>query len=385
MRRTFLAILVAALSFAEIMAQGAPAQLQGKPMVTNINKNGYPRLMPDKSVSFRLRAPQADKVQIDLGGKQYDMTRADDGSWTVTTQPQVPGFHYYNLIVDGVSTADPASMSYYGCSRMSSAIEIPEEGCELFETQDVAHGQMRELRYYSEYAGGWRPVIVYTPAGYDGGDKQYPVVYIHHGGGENYRGWAEQGRVADILDNLISQGMASEMIVVCVDSNVPAKGGSRGGYSWEGMQPYKTELVDNIIPFIEKTFRVRTDAAGRAICGLSMGGGQSFYIGLRMPGMFANVALFSTGIFGGISGASNFDPEKEIPGIYSDTKTFNKNLKTFFISCGEQDPRINYTRDIVKAMRDKGVEVSFSSYPGDHEWQVWRKSFAEYATMLFEK
>lgn len=363
---------------------GGQSLPDSKPLSTNINQNGYPRLLPDNSVAFRLRAPEAQKVQIDLCGKKYDMKRSDDGWWSVTSQPQVPGFHYYNLIVDGVSTADPASESFYGCSRMSSAIEIPEEGCEVFEPQNVAHGQMRELTYFSKYTNSWRPVFVYTPASYEKGNKAYPVVYIHHGGGEDHRGWAEQGRTANIMDNLIAKGEAKEMIVVCVNSNVPQKAGSRGGYSWEGMQAYKTELTENIIPFIEKTFRTKTDAKNRAICGLSMGGGQSFYIGLRMPELFSNVALFSTGIFGGISGASNFNPEKEIPGIYTNTANFNKGLQTFFISCGEQDPRINYTRTIVQQMKDKGVKVEFDSYPGDHEWQVWRKSFAHYAKMLFK-
>ena len=383
MKKALAAILTVFIGISTLTAQNAPAQLPGVAPVTNINRNGYPRIMPDNSVSFRLRAPQAANVQIDLGGVKYSMTRDNDGWWNTTTRPQVPGFHYYNLIVDGVSTADPASESFFGCSRVSSAIEIPEDGCELFETQDVPHGQMREMRYYSNYARQWRPVIVYTPASYEKGKKKYPVVYIHHGGGEDYRGWAEQGRTANIMDNLIAQGKAREMIVVCVDSNVPSTGG-RGGYSWEGMQSYKTELTENIIPFIENTFRVKKGASNRAMCGLSMGGGQSFYIGLRMPELFANVALFSAGIFGGISGASNFDPEKEVPGIFSDTQHFNGNLDTFFISCGEQDPRINFTKNMVRTMQDKGVKVTFASFPGDHEWQVWRKSFAEYATMLFQ-
>lgn len=115
-----------------------------------------------------------------------------------------------------------------------------------------------------------------------------------------------------------------------------------------------------------------------------MGGGQSFYIGLRSPEVFANVGVFSTGMFGGIRGASNFDLEKEVPGILSDTKTFNKQFDVFFLSCGEQDPRIEYTRNIVKTMRDGGVEVRFNSYPGDHEWQVWRKSLHEFAQYLFK-
>lgn len=384
MRRFLLTAATAFALLCNTAAQtGGPAPLPGKAPVTNINRNGYPRIMDDNSVMFRLRAPEARSVQVDIGGKRYEMKDDGDGWLTAVTEPQVPGFHYYSLIVDGVSVADPASESFYGVSRMSSAIDIPEDGCELFETCDVPHGMLRSMRYRSAYANEWRPVIVYTPAGYREDGARYPVVYIHHGGGEDHRGWAEQGRLANIMDNLTAQGKATPMVVVCVNSNVPSRGG-RGGYSWEGMQSYKTELTENIMPFIEKTFNVSDKPEGRAICGLSMGGGQSFYIGLRMPELFANVALFSTGIFGGISGASSFDAEREIPGIYSNTAGFNKNLSTFFISCGEQDPRISHTRNIVQQMREKGVKVTFASYPGDHEWQVWRKSFAAYVAMLFK-
>lgn len=356
---------------------------EGRPMITNINANGYPKLMDDNSVVFKFRGSADASPVIDLCGKRYEMLRDPDDFWTCRTEPQVPGYHYYNLIVNGISTADPASQSYYGCSRMSSAIEIPEAGCELFEPRDVPHGQVREMQYFSKYTNSWRPILVYTPASYEKGNRKYPVVYIHHGGGEDHRGWIEQGRTATIMDNLIAEGRAAEMIVVSVNSNVPAAPGVRGGYSWEGMQPYREELLDNIIPFVEKTFRVKAGARNRAMCGLSMGGGQSFYIGLRSPGTFANVGMFSTGIFGGINGSSNFDLEANIPGILSDTGSFNAGLDNFFISCGEQDPRINYTKAIVEKMKAAGVDVKFNSYPGDHEWQVWRKSFAEFATMLF--
>ena len=352
--------------------------------VTNINRNGYPRVLADGTVMFRVNAPQAQNVQIDLGGTKYGMQKSDGGIWMVTTKPQVPGFHYYSLIIDGMSVADPASQSFYGCSRWSSAIEIPEKGMADFEVQNVLHGQVRTIHYYSNVDETWRPLMVYTPAGYDEGKQAYPVVYIQHGGGEDHRGWMEQGRTAQIMDNLIAAGKAVPMIVVSSNSNVQRRnGGMAGGYSWQGMQTFRSELIDNIIPFVEKTYRVKKDRKSRALCGLSMGGGQSFYIGLRDPEVFANVGVFSTGMFGGIQGASNFDLEKEVPGILTDTKTFNKQFDVFFVSCGEQDPRIEYTRSIVQKMRDGGVSVRFNSYPGDHEWQVWRKSLHEFAQYLF--
>ncbi len=353
--------------------------------VTNINVNSYPRVLADGSVMYRVNAPEAQKVQIDLCGTKYDMTKDEKGVWTVTTKPQVPGFHYYFLIVDGVSVADPASQTFYGCGRWSSAIEIPEKGMDDFEVHDVPHGEVRTMQYYSKVDEAWRPLMVYTPAGYDESRQDYPVVYIQHGGGEDHRGWMEQGRTAQIMDNLIAAGKAVPMIVVSANSNVANRnGGFGGGYSWQGMQAFRSELLENIIPFVEKNYRVKRDRKSRAMCGLSMGGGQSFYIGLRDPDVFANVGVFSTGMFGGIRGASNFDLETEVPGILSDTKTFNEQFDVFFMSCGEQDPRIDYTRNVVQKMRDGGVDVRFNSYPGDHEWQVWRKSFHEFAQYLFK-
>lgn len=352
--------------------------------VTNINRSGYPRVLTDNSVMFRVVAPQAQNVQIDLCGTKYDMQKSEDGTWTVTTKSQVPGFHYYFLVVDGVSTADPASQSFYGCGRWSSAIEIPEEGMDDFEVKAVPHGEVRTVHYYSNVDKTWRPLMVYTPAGYNEGQQDYPVVYIQHGGGEDHRGWMEQGRTAQIMDNLIAAGKAVPMIIVSSNSNMHARnGGFGGGYSWQGMQAFRSELLENVIPFVEKNYRVEKDRKSRAMCGLSMGGGQSFYIGLRDPEVFANVGVFSTGMFGGIAGASNFDLEAEVPGMLTDTKTFNEQFDVFFMSCGEQDPRIDYTRNIVKKMHDGGVEVHFNSYPGDHEWQVWRKSLHEFTQYLF--
>lgn len=386
--RTMLAVLLTAVCYTHAAAQrfrGESFPEGSYSPVTNINRNSYPRVLSDNSVMFRANAPQAQKMQIDLGGTKYDMTKSDAGTWTLTTKPQVPGFHYYSLIVDGVSVADPASQTFFGCSRWSSAIEISEPGMDDFEVQDVPRGEVRTVYYYSKVDESWRPLMIYTPAGYNENKQEYPVVYIQHGGGEDHRGWMEQGRTAQIMDNLIAKGKAVPMIVVSSNSNVRSRNGGMGvGYSWQGMQTFRSELLENVLPFVEKNYRVKKDRKSRAMCGLSMGGGQSFYIGLRDPEIFANVGVFSTGMFGGISGASNFDLETEIPGMMTDTANFNKQFDVFFLSCGEQDPRIEYTRNIVKQMRDGGVEVRFNSYPGDHEWQVWRKSLHEFAQYLFK-
>ena len=357
----------------------------GIPAPTNNNASQCPCIMPDNSVVFQVKAPNAQKVQIDLG-KKYDMEKGADGIWSVLTEPIVPGFHYYFLVIDDVPVADPASQSFYGTGKMTSAIDIPEKGADFYTIKDVPHGALSSKYYYSEYTKSWRRLFVYTPPGYDKNTrKKYPVVYIQHGGGEDETGWTVQGKTDIILDNLIAEGKAKPMIVVISNGNVRAPGGGFGGYSSKGMAPFKEEMTKNIVPFIDANYRTLADAENRAICGLSMGGGQSFYVGLESPEYFGAIGVFSTGLFGGIrTSGSGFDAEKEIPGLLSESEKFNKNLDLFYISCGEQDMRIEHTKKAVKTMRENGLEVEFNSFPGDHEWQVWRKSLHDFASRVFQ-
>lgn len=369
------------------MAINAQDAGEGIPASTNVTNARYPRILPDNRVIFQVNAPEANRVQIDLG-KKYDLVRSESGVWRVITDPQVPGFHYYSLIIDGAVVADPASESFYGMGRMASGIEIPEKGIDFYETKDVPHGDIRNRTYFSKTTGTWRRLNIYVPPGYDKNKKsRYPVLYIQHGGGEDERGWAVQGKTDIILDNLIAEGKAIPMLVVIPNGNVSRPGMSAGGYNDEAMAVFREELFGSIIPFIESNYRVKPGAANRAIAGLSMGGGQAFYTGLRNTDMFSNVGVFSTGLFGGIGrqpGAA-FDPETVIPGILTNPESFNNKLKVFYISVGEQDPRIEPTRKLVEEFRAKGLNVEFASFPGSHEWQVWRKSLNDFAQLLFRK
>lgn len=353
------------------------------PAPTNNDPNQCPCIMPDNSVVFQVKAPHAQKLQIDLG-KKYDMEKDANGVWTVRTEPIDPGFHYYFLVIDEVPVADPASKSFYGTGKMTSAIDIPEEGVDFYTVRDVPHGAMSSKYYYSNVTQSWRRLYVYTPPGYDkNAGKRYPVMYVQHGGGEDETGWVEQGKTDVILDNLIAEGKASPMIVVIANGNIRT---GFGGYSSEGMAGFKKEMTQNIVPFIDDNYRTLTDAQNRAICGLSMGGGQSFYVGLESLEHFSSVGIFSSGIFGGIRNpsGSTFDAEKEIPGLQSRSEDFNKKLDLFYISCGEGDMRIEHTKKAVAIMRESGLNVEFNTFPGDHEWQVWRKSLHDFASRVFK-
>lgn len=354
---------------------------QGQPASTTIARSGYPRVLPDLRVAFQLEAPEADSVQIRLGGDTYDLTKSNDGVWTCTTAPQDPGFHYYSLVINGVSVADPASRSYYGTGRDASAIEIPEAGAGFYIVRDVPHGTVRLERYRSDVTGEWSTLYVYTPPGYDDDpDARYPVIYIQHGGGEDQTGWVRQGRTDVILDNLIADGRARPMLVVSASGNAPASRGA-GGYNDEAMAVFAEHLFADVVPVVERRYRASTDPRDRAIAGLSMGGGQAFYTGLRHPERFGAVGVFSTGLFRGTGGP--FDPEATIPGILTDPERFNRQLDLFYISVGEQDQRLESTRDLVETFRDNGLDVVFSTFPGDHEWQVWRKSLHDFAQRVF--
>ena len=379
-----ISMLMALFAFLFLFSGGANAQqsVVGKPAVTNINPDGFPRILDNLSVVFKIKAPDAKKMQIDLG-KLYDMTKDDQGFWTVTTAPQVPGFHYYSLVIDGVKVVDPASETFYGMGRMSSAIDIPEKGVDFYEVKAVPHGALSSKYYFSKVTNSWRRLFVYTPAGYDINAKvKYPVIYIQHGGGEDERGWAVQGKTDIILDNLIAEGKAKPMIVVISNGNVSTS----GGYTSSAMAAFKEEITNNIVPFIDKNYRTLTGVKNRALCGLSMGGGQAFYAGLGSLDCFATVGVFSSGIFGGIANPTGkvFDADKEIPGLLSKAQQFNQKLKLFYISVGEQDPRFEFTQKEVKKFQNNGLKVQFASFPGDHEWQVWRKSLYDFASRVFK-
>src|SRR5262245_24150502 len=188
------------------------------PAPGNIGGAEYPRINSDRSVSFRFKAPGARKVQLRVGTglvkDSLDFTRGENGVWTLTTPPAVPGFHYYWFVVDGVNVNDPASYSYFGWARECSGIDVPEPGVDFYSIKDVPRGAVRVHWYESKITGKWRKAHVYTPPDYDKSRTRYPVLYLQHGAGENERGWVEQGRANFILDNLIAVGRAKPMILV---------------------------------------------------------------------------------------------------------------------------------------------------------------------------
>lgn len=344
-----------------------------KASALNIRRQEFPRILEDNRVEFRIKAPTAQKVQIDLG-RLYDMKKDADGVWTCTTAPQTEGFHYYFLVVDGVRVADPCSETFYGCSMMSSGVEIPypaEKQARYELKADVPHGQVARLRYQSKVTGNWKNMYVYTPAEYESGNKSYPVLYLQHGGGEDERGWSNQGLTDIILDNLIAEGKAIPMIVVMMDGN---------------SQDFTSELLTDGIPFVESRFRTVKTADGRALAGLSMGGIQTLNASIMHPELFSYVGVFSSGWFknpqpfmANSSGEMYYAKLKERPEYY------NKQFREFFLTMGGPE---DIAYENCKAMRERfdqmGIKHSYYETPGGHTWPVWRESLYFFAQKLFK-
>lgn len=351
------------------------SNLAGVAATTNIRGVKYPLILPNHHVLFRIKAPDAQKVQIDLG-KKYDLLRNADGFWTVTTDSVSEGFHYYSLIIDGVATADPASESFYGMGRMASGIEIPFAEGGYYAEKDVPHGDIRIKRYFSAATNSWRRLFVYAPADYDvNTSKSYPVLYILHGGGEDERGWATQGKTDLILDNLIADKKATPMLVVMPDANFG------GGFGEEGLKAFATEMKQSIIPFIEKNYRVVNTAKGRALAGLSMGGLNTLYTGIYNTSLFSHLGVFSSGW---ILPAQEGIAKAQYDFMKQNSSKINNDLKLFWISeGGKEDIAYKNGQVMLGKLDELGIKHDYYEYPGGHTWPVWRNDLYHFAPLLF--
>jgi enterochelin esterase-like enzyme len=351
----------------------------GSPAATNIRSAKYPQVLPDSRVVFRVKAPEATRVQIDLA-KKYDLVKDTGGYWTVTTDSIGEGFHYYSLLINGLPVADPASESFYGMGRMASGIEIPFTGGTYYSLKNVPHGEMRMKRYYSPVTNSWRRFFVYTPPGYDGApNEKYPVLYILHGGGEDERGWGQQGKTDLILDNLIAEGKAKPMLVVMVDGNVG--GGGFAGFGEPVLRMFENELKNVVIPEVERHYRVQTGAANRALAGLSMGGLQTLHAGVKNTDMFSWLGVFSSGWFANQPAIS--DPQYAF--MKANAAKINGNLKSFWIAMGgKEDIAHENCRVMMKKFDEMGIRYTYSEYPGGHTWPVWRNNLYNFAQVLFK-
>ena len=353
---------------------------------TTIPGNDFPKVDKEGRAYFRIQAPQARKVIVDICNKKYDMLPDGKGGFMAQTDPLPVGFHYYFMNIDGVNFVDPASETFFGCNRESGGIEIPEgpEGDYYRPQQGIAHGQVRSIYYHSPNSkfGEWRHALVYTPAEYElskNAKKRYPVLYLQHGMGEGETSWAIQGKMQHIMDNAIASGEAVPMIVVMESGDI--KGPFRGGSNQAGRSEYGASfypvLLNDLIPYIDQNFRTKADRENRAMAGLSWGGHQTFDVVLQNLDKFAWLGTFSGAIFG-------LDVKTAYNGVFANADEFNKKIHYMYMNWGSDD--FIKSGPIVEQLRELGIKVDASESAGTaHEFLTWRRGLHEFIPHLFKK
>ena len=367
-----------------------------KPATTNQGGKQYPMVNSQRMVRAQISAPKATFVGLDIAGKIYEMTKDENGLWTGTSEPQDEGFHYYQLNIDGASVPDPGSKYYYGASRWGSGIDVPAADEDFYTVKNVPQGSVNEVYYWSEVSQKMRHGYIYLPNEYyTNPTKKFPVLYLQHGMGENETGWSAQGKTGIIMDNLIAAGKAVPFVIFMdngldvprTEAPAPGQGGfggqrpqggpGRGGFGGRGgfFNAFQDVLLKDIIPMVEKNYRVIADTEHRAMAGLSMGGMQTHGITLANPTTFAYVGMFSGGTF-------NTEELK-------DAADFKKTNKVLFMSAGGKETRMAEGENSVGQAAEnlKAIGINAHSYvsPGTaHEWQTWRRSLYQFAQLIFK-
>jgi len=389
----FAALLLSAASFAQ-------QALWGRASVVS------PQINADNSVTFRLRALDAKKVQVSgdcLPSKEVDtsrgkfsmvlpvdMTFGADSVWTYTTPPLPSQLYSYSFIVDGVRVVDPSNVFMNrDVATVSNIFIIGGDPGDFYKVQNVAHGTVSRMWYDSPTLNMKRRLTVYTPAGYENNPKQrYPVLYLLHGAGGDEEAWMALGRASQILDNLIAQDKAKPMIVVMTNGNASqeaAPGESQQGFTAPSMSlptapgSFEQSFPD-VVLFVDRHFRTFACKADRAICGLSMGGFHSKYISASNPDMFDYVGLFSAAISMGGNATSEIykDPEAKLK------IQFDKHPKLYWIGIGSADFLYKSNADYRKFLDEHHYPYTYVETSEGHIWKNWRFYLTQFSQMLFK-
>jgi enterochelin esterase family protein len=359
-------------------APGQGAQRPPNPNATLIS----PVVDADKQVTFRIYAPQAQNVLVRSEFKQImnttaKLTKGDDGVWSLTVGPVDPGVYRYLFIVDGVSTVDPRNPDVSGSlNNLQSVFTVPGSGF-LDWNKDIAHGQVESVTYYSNSLNAVRRMHIYTPPGYDNNKERYPVFYLLHGAGDTDDAWTSEGHANIVLDNLIAAGKAKPMIIVMSAGHVTRIAGGRGTNTQD---QFAADFLQDIVPYVEKHYRVIADRQHRAIAGLSMGGAQTLNISLTHLDQFAYVGVFSAGWFGGADTQFVKDHGQDL-----DNAAWKKGLKLFWVGVGKDDTTAHASSDkMLEVLKAHGFTVEYHESDGGHTWINWQNYLDEFAPRLFQ-
>lgn len=358
-----------------------------------------PEVLPDGRVTFRLLAPKATEVLVQgnwKDGRGLAMTKGDSGVWSVTTSPLQPELWAYTFSVDGVRTLDPSNYNVArdGVGFMNTVLVVGESSA-VFLPQRVPHGTMTAMWVPSTLIKTPRRMFVYTPPGYEGGTTRYPVLYLLHGSGGDEDAWPTMGIANVIMDNLLAQGKAKPMIVVMPNAywneiasldlagprTAPPPGVGSGGGT-QGYDENEKDIVGDLVPFVERTLRALPGRENRALAGLSMGSGITLNVAVKRLDVFASIGVLSSGAFRDAS-AGMATLQKINPEFLADPAATSKKLRLLFFSCGTEDPRMEGMAKVAQELNSRKIPVVLKSYPGEHEWKVWRHSLADMAPMLF--
>jgi enterochelin esterase family protein len=373
--------LAASLAEAQTPAAAPPANAPRAPLVS-------PEVRPDRTITLRFRAPDARQVTVigELDGKTYPMTKDASGVWSVTLGPWPHDVYNYQFNVDGVIAMDPLNPQVklgFGAFPPASLVEVPGNGLEFDDAKPVPHGTVRMETYHSGTLGVPRTLWVYTPPGYDRSTASYPVFYLLHGSGNIDSSWMLTGRANLIMDNLIAEGKAKPMIIVNPFgyarqgiglgpevAGTPAPPATAPGQD----SPFAKDLLQDVIPYVERTFRTLPGPENRALGGLSMGGGQTVAIGFAHPELFRSLVIMS-------AGSNNAD--QLYPAFFDPAKT-NPWMKLLWMGIGKDDTLTGTSaKALDAALTAKGINHTFRLTEGRHEWVVWRHHLNEVAPLLF--
>lgn len=375
MRTLFFLLTITMVSFAQQQQQLPPVQ--------------SPDVQPDGRVTFRLRDPNAQHVSVSIAGTPltFDMQKDAQGVWSATSGVLAPDFYEYSFKADGVRLLDPSNhMIVPNLLSPSSEVHVPSASPAAWEMTDIPHGTIRHHFYHSAIVGDNRDFFVYTPPGYDpSAATRYPVLYLLHGYSDDASGWTAVGRANLILDSLIAEGKAKPMIIVmplgygAPEIVEPSRGQAASLRNAELREKNYTKfaaaLIDEVIPQVERSYKVESNRDARAIAGLSMGGAESLLTGLNHLDKFSWVGAFSAGGLG-----------EDFPAAFPRLDTSaNAQLHLLWIACGTEDRLITPNRNLVAWLKGKNIHVTQVETPGMHAWMVWRRNLTNFAPLLFQQ
>lgn len=379
-----------------LLLTAAPtASAQGQPPRTPTPNDTLvsPDVLSDRRVTFRIYAPKA--TEVTLRGDWMDtpepvkLAKDEKGVWSATIGPLAPDSYSYSFTVDSVRTLDPKNATIkQGINSLDNMFFLPGAEAAFQDSKPVPHGEIRKVWYQSSTLGTERRMHIYFPPGYESSKEKYPVFYLLHGGGDEDSGWSTIGRAGFILDNLLAEKKAKPMLVVMPNGSLPrptnlppaTPGAPPDPAVTATMQDrFTNELMKEVVPFVEKNYRVLTGSANRAIAGLSMGGGQTTRVVVTNPDQFAYVGVWSAGV----NPQTSADFETRNAAFFAQSDKINKQIKLFSVSVGDKDFALAGSKNLAEILKKRGIKHDLHISGGGHTWINWRHYLNEYAPLLF--